>query len=312
MSNVASVVNASLSAGFTPVVRVGGRTALERSEDPETNEWDDNWLDGWNEDALASVNDALTKMPNVRYWQIENEPQVEFFGDCQNCYAYNATNWTRFHELLKREAAAIHSDNSNNIVISPGLAGGEHLTNDGRLDAPVYFLETYFYNLELGDEDLPFDILAFHLWSFADEPQYYNRWRQSHRGIMHRIKEFRSLLDERDYDLSEIWITEASKSIVRSGGEFTNENNPTDQNNFVIDVIEEVKNSGEVMKVFWYGWKANYANIDSALIFNDTGPNLVYYTWKANCLYYNRYTESNPYRRKLGRFFIEHVQARTE
>lgn len=285
LDDVAAVVNAAVSAGFTPVVRVGGWTDGER-DNPLVNPWDDAWIAGWNVDAVSSTALALTKMPGVRYWQIDNEPQGIFFGHYASSYTYTTANWNRYHELLKRQAAAIMAANSANIVISPGLAGGQSLT-DSVQDIQDWWLESYFRLLTVGGEIPPFSILAFHLWSESWDTPYQNRWRQPYRGIGHRIRTFRSLIDEYGFDINEIWTTEAAKEIVRAGAGFSTYRSPEDQQRFLIDSVAEFRECGERVKYFWFSFRNTYAAGPYALVFPDTGPNLAYYTWRDYCNEYN-------------------------
>jgi len=280
--------NAAVAAGFTVVARVGGRTDNEESN-PELNPWDDDWLDGWNVDALASITTALERLPDVRHWQIENEPQWHFFGDLPNYYPYTATNWARYHELLKREAALIRAANSANIIISPGLPGTDYNTFV-RLRGQVEWLERYVGLAYDNSEDLPFDILAVHLWTFAKGTNFHNRWRHPYRGIGHRIRELHSIITDYGYDVDEIWITEGAKEIERANGGYTEDWSPTDQQNFFIDAVAETRQEEIATKYFWWGWKGDYATNGYYLIFNDTGPNPVYQTFIDYCAKYNQRT----------------------
>ena len=288
MDDAATVVNAALAAGFTPVVRVGGRTDWEVAH-PETYYFDDDWADedyGWNVKALASVTLALEKMPDIRYWQIENEPQFKFFGTDDGYYAYTAANWARYHELLKREAALVRAANAANIVIGPGLPGTDYNTYT-RQRGQVEWLENYVRLLYTGGEDLPFDILAFHLWTFARAPNLHNRWRHEYRGIGHRIRELHSVITDYGFDVDEIWITEGAKEIERANGGYTQNWGPTDQQNFFIDAVAETRQEEIATKYFWWGYKGDYATNGYYLIFNDTGENPVYDTFVDYCGKYN-------------------------
>jgi len=285
LDDVAPVVNAAVKAGFQVSVRVGGWT--HNGERAGANPWRDEWDYGWNVDAVQSTQDALEKMPDVRYWQIDNEPSGEFFAGWTASEDYNYQGWSRYHELLKRQAAVIRASNPANKVISPGIPDGCSSTSDEVQDSMWEWLESYFRYLTTYNEKCPFDILAFHLWSTGWHLQAHDRWRHPYRGIGHRIRILRSLIDEYGFNIPELWITEGSRAVVRSNGGYQQNRTEEDQRNFLIDVVSECLTSNEKMVYMWFAYVGDYATANYYLIFNDTGETLAYYKWKDYCNAYN-------------------------
>ena len=271
--------------GFNIVLRVG----QPNYDEHYTYHWDDEIpLNGttitWPERAQEAVEAVVDACPNVRYFQIENEPQYEWFWD-----SWNSATWVAFNQHLKNEVDYIRAANPANKIISPGLTSPEG-DDDEQQKEMVNFFEKWMRKLFNTGADLPFDILAFHLWPWAHTlPKYYNRYRQKERGIGNRVETLREIMTEYGFDADEIWVTECGKRIGRDDGGFENMKSPTDQQNFFIDVVADLRQS-EATNVFWWEYKGIYGAATSPLIFNDTGPNPVYQTFIDYCAKYNQRT----------------------
>jgi hypothetical protein len=291
MDDVAAVVNQAVEYGFDVVLRVGGWTHWERDH-PDFHPWDDTWTPsvggngGWNVLALESTEEALAKMPGVRKIQIDNEPQIEIFGTYAASFPFDAQHWTKVHELWKRQYAAVKAANPDNQVISPGWCDGMQITLPQTRQG-IASLEYYLRLLDLARQVPPWDILGCHFWSTSWHLEFYRRWRHAYRGIGHILKTYDSLLRERGL-IMPIWITEGARSIIRTNGGFQDARTPADQRKFFVDAIAECRDIGLDITFLWFCWKNTYEDGNYALIFNDTGPNPVYYTWKAYCKAFNR------------------------
>ncbi len=174
---------------------------------------------------------VAARYPQVRYWEIWNEPNIDYFWR-------PSPDPARYLELLRRSYVAVKAANPNAVVLLGGLATGA----GGGQVSPESFLESVYQ----GGGKNYFDAVAFHPYDIGMSPDSY--LADSVNSVHHVMTRYAD-------GNKPVWITEIGW-FVGTGGSAISE---AQQADYLSRAFAILYNLDYVERVYWYNLK-DYSN----------------------------------------------------
>ena len=174
---------------------------------------------------------VAARYPQVRYWEIWNEPNTDYFWR-------PSPDPARYVELLGRSYATIKAANPQAVVLVGGLATG----SGGGQVSPASFLESIYLD---GGKNY-FDAVGFHPYNLDASPDsFLADYANSVHSVMTRFEDGNK----------PIWVTE----IGWIAGTGANGLSETAQADYLSRAFDILHNLDYVERVYWYNLK-DYSN----------------------------------------------------
>jgi hypothetical protein len=183
-----------------------------------------------NEDFATFAGTLAARYPQVRYWEIWNEPNISYFWR-------PSPDPARYFELLKVSYAAVKAANPNAVVLLGGLTTG---IADGPVSA-ASFLQSVYQN---GGKNY-FDAVGLHPYHSASPDSYLADYVDRVHDVMARYDDGNKM----------VWVTEIGWA-AGPGGDVPTE---AEQADYLSRAFTILNGLNFVDSVYWYNLK-EYSN----------------------------------------------------
>jgi Glycosyl hydrolase catalytic core len=177
---------------------------------------------------------VAARYPQVRYWEVWNEPNATYFWR-------PSPDPARYVELLKRSYAAIKAANPKAVVVLGGLSPG---AGNGQVNTTLAasFLESVYQD---GGKNY-FDAVGFHPYNDGTSPDSY---------LADYVNSVHDVMTRNADGNKPVWITEIGWFV----GTGTNALSESQQADYLSQAFTILYNLDFVERVYWYNLK-DYAN----------------------------------------------------
>ncbi|TAM84786.1 MAG: hypothetical protein EPN47_01350 [Acidobacteria bacterium] len=183
---------------------------------------------------------AAARYPQVKYWEIWNEPNAAYFWR-------PSPEPARYTELLKSSYAAVKAANPNAVVVLGGLSPG---VGSGQLNTTIAssFLQSVYQN---GGKNY-FDAVGFHPYNGGAPPDSY---------LAGYVNSVHDVMAQNGDGNKPVWVTEIGW-YVGTGGNALSEAQQADYLSSAFTILYDLN---FVQRAYWYNLK-DYSNPATAVV----------------------------------------------